>query len=222
MSGDSQLFLIERSSVERIDLVDSTRRLRLRFHQPGHGAMSPDGSRTYISRASPPAVRAIRSDASIVTDASVTQWTVALPARAQALALEPAGQWLFAAYGSKADHIAVIDTAAGRVARQWTLGKPAAALRISHDGAKLYTLSRSAGQMSIIQVADVPRWVWCRWANGRARSPWHPMAPACTWPSRGQRRWRWWRLRTCGWRRGSRCRAGRLMWRSRPMGRTWW
>jgi hypothetical protein len=149
MSGDGGVLLIERSLVERIDPADPTQRWQLRLPRPHHGVLSPDGGRTYISRAAPAVLSAIRVGAVGTPD-----WTLALPGCARALALDGTGRWLFAAYGNRVGHVAVIDTAVGRVTRQWVTGKPVAALRLSRDGGTLYALNRGAGQVSAIRVAD--------------------------------------------------------------------
>ena len=44
------------------------------------------------------------------------------------------GRFVFAAYRSHVGRMAVVYTAAGRIAQRWTIGKPAAALRMSRDG----------------------------------------------------------------------------------------
>ena len=148
LSGNGQLFLVEESLVERIDLAKPAERSQLWLCQLDHGAVSFDGNHAYISRFSPAVVQGFRIGAR-----SPAEWSVGLPERACALTLEETGRWLFAAYGTHVGHVAVIDTAAGRIARQWGIGKPVVALRLSRDGGTLYALS-SAGQVSAIGVSD--------------------------------------------------------------------
>jgi RHS repeat-associated protein len=115
---------------------------------PGNAAITPDGTKAYISNYWSSTVSVIRtSDSTVIATVNVGNYP-------RGIAITPDGTKVYVAQGNNSGTVAVIKTSDNTVVATVPVGSYPGRIAITPDGSKTYVLNYDTNTVSVIRISD--------------------------------------------------------------------